>query len=112
MIRMKLIFNFIMMFIAYNGFAQNEREEKTKKTVTFSNGDEEIKIIAKSDKNVIKLTTITDYHKYEMLDLSHHEAVHKSAARRKLTKADQDDSFMADGFEKESENENDESSGA
>lgn len=112
MIRMKFIFNFIMMFIAYNGFAQYERGEKTKKTVTFSNGDEEIKIIAESDKNVIKLTTTTDYHKYEILDLSHHEAVHKSPDRRKLREAEQGESYMVEGSAEETKNENEESSGA
>ena len=41
------------MFIAYNGFAQDQQKERAKNTVTFPNGDEEIKIITKSDKNVI-----------------------------------------------------------
>ena len=100
------------MIIAYNGFAQNAQKEKTKSTVTFSNGDEAIKIIEKSDKNVIKLTTTADYDKYEMLDLSHHEAIHKSAGRRKLIEAEQDASHMADGSEKDTEDQNDNSSGA
>ena len=58
------------------------------------------------------MTTAAEYHKYEILDLSHHEAQHKSAARRKLREAEQDGSYMANGSEKETEDEHDESSGA
>ena len=100
------------MIIAYNGFAQNAQKEKTKSTVTFSNGDEAIRIIAKSDKNVIKLSNAGAYNEYEILDLSHHEAMHKSAARRKLMEADQGESYMVDGSAKETEDENEDSSGA
>ena len=71
-----------------------------------------LKIIAKSDKNVIKLTTTADYNKYEILDLSNHEAIHKSASRKKLIQADQDDYYMVDGSEKGPEDENNDSSGA
>ena len=112
MTKIKFIFNFIMMFIAYNGFAQNEQKGKTRNIATFSNGDEAIEIIAKSDKNVIKLRTTADYNKYEILDLSNHEAIHKSTSRKKLIQADQDDYYMVDGSEKDPEDENNDSSGA
>ena len=112
MTRMKYIFNFIMMIIAYNGFAQNAQKEKAKNTVTFSNGDEAIRIITKADRNVIKLSNAAAYDEYENLDLSHHEAMHKSAARRKLREAEQGESYMVDRSAKETEDENEESSGA
>jgi len=57
----KITISFIMMFIAYNGFTQNTMKGKTRSIATFSNGDEAIEIIAKTDKNVIRLTTADDY---------------------------------------------------
>ena len=80
---MKYIFNLLMMFIAYNGFSQNHRKEK-KNITTFPNGDEAITIIENSDTNVIRLTRTDDYNKYEMLDLSNHEAVHRTSKKREI----------------------------
>ena len=112
--KMRLIFNLLMMFIAYNGFAQNESKGKTRNIATFSNGDEAIEIISKTDKNVIKLTTTDDYSKYDILDLSNHEEIHKSSNRKKLIEAESNTFYMVEGSDKdpEDENENDDSSGA
>lgn len=78
---MKYLFNFLMMFIAYNAFAQSGKNEKIKNIVTFPNGDEAITIIENSERNVIQLTTTDDYNRYEMLDLSNHEAAHRTTKK-------------------------------
>ena len=79
---MKFIFNLLMMFIVYNGFSQNEGEDKRRKVITFPNGDEAITIFENSDTNVIRLTRVEDYNNYEMLDLSNHEAAHRPSKKR------------------------------
>lgn len=71
-----------MMFIVYNGFSQSTEKSKRKIITTFPNGDESITIIENSDTNVIRLTNTEDYNKYEMLDLSNHEAVHRISKKR------------------------------
>lgn len=84
---MRFIFKLIMMFIVYNGFSQNNEKNKTRNIVTFPNGDEAITIIENKDTNVIQLTTKEDYYKYEMLDLSNHEAAHRSIKKREIIRA-------------------------
>jgi len=108
----KITISFIMMFIAYNGFAQNTMKGKTRSIATFSNGDEAIEIIAKTDKNVIKLTTADDYNKYEILDLSNHEVNHMPSDKKKLIKVDTDAYYMVEGSDKEYEEEDEDTSGA
>ena len=108
----KITISFIMMFIAYNGFTQNTMKGKTRSIATFSNGDEAIEIIAKTDKNVIKLTTADDYGKYEILDLSNHEANYMPSDKKKLIKADTDAYYMVEGSDKEYEEEDEDTSGA
>jgi len=79
---MKYIFNLLMMLIVYNGFSQKAEKSKRVNITTFPNGDEAITIIENSDTNVIRLTRTQDYNKYEMLDLSNHEAVHRTSKKR------------------------------
>ena len=76
------------MFIVYNGFSQNTEKSKRKNITTFPNGDESITIIENSDTNVIRLTRTEDYNKYEMLDLSNHEAVHRPGKKRGIIKTE------------------------
>ena len=83
---MKFIFNLLMMFIVYNGFSQNTEKSKRRNITTFPNGDEAITIIENSDTNVIRLTRTEDYNRYEMLDLSNHEAVHRPSKKGELLK--------------------------
>jgi len=117
---MKYLFNFLMMFIAYNAFGQNGKNEKTRNIVTFPNGDEAITIIENSDKNVIQLTTTEDYNRYETLDLSNHEAVHRSSNKKGRIRSDIIDQFgenymvgkNEDEPTVESEDEEEETSGA
>lgn len=117
---MKYLFNFLMMFIAYNAFAQSGKNEKIKNIVTFPNGDEAITIIENSERNVIQLITTDDYNRYEMLDLSNHEAAHRATKKRGLMSGDAKDQFggnyMVGKNEREptveSENEEEETSGA
>ena len=71
-----------MMFIAYNGFSQNGKR-KRRSITTFPNGDEAITIIENSETNVIRLTSTEAYNRYEMLDLSNHEVVHRSSKKGK-----------------------------
>lgn len=85
---MKYIFNLFMMFIVYNGFAQNTEERKRNNVITFPNGDEAITIIANSDSNVIRLTGSESYNQYDMLDLSNHEAVHRSSKKRGIIRTE------------------------
>ncbi len=112
MTKTKFTLSLIMMIIAYNGFAQNEMKGKTRSIATFSNGDEAIEIIAKTNRNVIKLTTADDYSKYDILELSNHEANHKPSSKRKLIEADSDSHYMVEGSDKEYEEENEDTSGA
>lgn len=70
------------MFIVYNGFSQKAEKSKRGNIITFPNGDESITIIENSDTNVIRLTRTEDYNKYEMLELSNHEAVHRTSKKR------------------------------
>ena len=85
---MKYIFNLIMMFIAYNGFSQSTENRERRNITTFPNGDESITIIENSETNVIQLTRTEDFNKYEMLDLSNHEAVHRSTKKRGMLRMD------------------------
>jgi len=85
---MKFIFNLLMMFIVYNGFSQNTEKSKRRNITTFPNGDEAITIIENSDTNVIRLTRTEDYNRYEMLDLSNHEAVHRPSKKRGIIEMD------------------------
>jgi len=81
---MRYIFNFMMMFIGYMGFAQqNTNEKEDSYTTTFPNGDEAITIIENSKSNVLKLTLSEDFNKYQMLDLSNHEAIHRNSMNRR-----------------------------
>ena len=77
-----------MMFIVYNGFAQNAEKSKRNNVITFPNGDEAITIIGNSENNVIRLTEAESYNQYEMLDLSNHEAMHRSTKKRGLLRTD------------------------
>ena len=85
---MKFIFNLLMMFIVYNGFSQNSEKSKRRNITTFPNGEEAITIIENSDKNVLRLTRTEDYNRYEMLDLSNHEAVHRPSKKRGIIEMD------------------------
>ena len=78
----------IMMFIAYNGFAQNNSEIKESTVTTFPNGDEAITIIENSDTNVIKLISSRDFNEYEMLDLSNHEVKPRSTKKREIIRTE------------------------
>jgi len=112
--KVKFIFSFIMMFIAYNGLAQNEKNSGNRKVATFSNGDEAIRITAKTNKNMIKLTTTDDYNKYDILELSNHEVIHRKSKSRKLDETQSDGYYMVEGSEidPEIENEIEDTSGA
>ena len=77
-----------MLFIAYNGFAQNKSEIKESTVTTFPNGDEAITIIENSDTNVIKLISSRDFNAYEMLDLSNHEINHRSSKKREIIRTE------------------------
>ena len=114
---MKYIFNFLMMIIAYNAFAQRGDNEKKRNIITFTNGDEAVTIIENSERNVIQLTTTDDVNRYEMLDLSNHEEVHRSSKKKELIRADQfGDKYMVGDIVREPsaeiEDEEEETNGA
>ena len=79
---MKYILKFLMMFIAYNAFAQSNNNQQKRHIITLQNGDEDITIIEDSEKNVIQLTTTDDSSRYNMLDLSNHEVKHRSTKKK------------------------------
>jgi hypothetical protein len=82
---MKYIFNFMMMFIGYMGYAQtNTNGKENNHITTFPNGDEAITIIENSKSNILKLTSSDSYDKYKTLELSNHEAVHNKADNRRV----------------------------
>ena len=117
---MKYILKFLMMFIAYNAFAQSSNSQEKRHIITLQNGDEDITIIEDSEKNVIQLTTTDDSSRYEMLDLSNHEVNHRSTKKKGLIRADflnqYGDNYTVDESDRnhpgEWENENDDTSGA
>ena len=81
---MRYVFNIVMMFIGYMGFAQsNSNGKENSYTTTFPNGDEAITIIENSKSNVLKLTLSEDFNKYKMLELSSHEAAHRNSRNRR-----------------------------
>jgi hypothetical protein len=81
---MKYIFNFMMMFIGYMGYAQMNTNGKVNNHITtFPNGDEAITIIENSKSNILKLTSSDSYDKYKTLELSNHEAVHSMSSKRR-----------------------------
>ena len=93
---MKYILKIIMLFIAYNGFAQNESKIENSRITTFPNGDEAITIIKDSDTNVIKLISSRDFNEYEMLELSSHEANHRSAKKREIIRTEAESKIRND----------------
>lgn len=100
------------MFIVYNGFSQNTEKNKVGNIITFPNGDEDITIIENKDTNVIQLTTKEDYKRYEMLDLSNHEAAHRSTKKREIIRTKMTDmkvqGYTARNPNTEATNENEE----
>ena len=84
---MKYILKLLMMFIAYSTFAQNSNNQQ-KRTITLQNGDEDITIIKSSEKNVIQLSATDDSNRNNMLDLSNHEANHRSTKKKGLIRTD------------------------
>ena len=102
------------MFIAYNGFSQNGEKKRRRSITTFPNGDEAITIIENSETNVIRLTSADAYNKYEMLDLSNHEVVHRSSKKREIIGAEltdkHDESYTVGDSDTEKKDESEESS--
>ena len=81
---MRYVFNIMMMFLSYMGFAQsNTNGKENNYTTTFPNGDEAITIIENAKSNVLKLTLSEDFNKYKMLELSSHEAAHRNSKSRR-----------------------------
>lgn len=117
---MKYILKFLMMFIAYNAFAQSNNNQQKRHIITLQNGDEDITIIEDSEKNVIQLTTTDDSSRYNMLDLSNHEVKHRSTKKRGIIRADfidqNRDDYTVEGSDRnhpgELEDENEDTSGA
>jgi len=82
---MKYIFNLIMMFIGCMGYSQsNSSGRESNHITTFPNGDESITIIENSKSNVLKLSLSEDFQKYQSLELSNHEAVHRYSNKKRM----------------------------
>ncbi|MGI9531772.1 hypothetical protein [Lutimonas sp.] len=107
----KLTLSILMMTIAYNGYAQNNEKVKARSIATFSNGDEAIEIIAKTNKNVIKLSTAGDYNEFDILDLSNHEVSIQPSEKNKLMDVDSNTHYMVESADRIREEEEDDSSG-
>lgn len=108
----KLTLSILMMTIAYNGYAQNNEKKNTRSIATFTNGDEAIEIIAKTNKNVIKLSSTGDYNEFDILDLSNHEVRIQPSENNHLIDVDSITTYMVKNADKMREEEEDESSGA
>jgi len=78
--------------ISLTGFAQttnaNQPDKITKYVTTFPNGEEAITIIENSNSDNLKLSSADNFYKYEILDPTNHELVHKSNNRGKVCDID------------------------
>lgn len=108
----KRTLSILMMTIAYNGFAQNNEKGKARSIATFANGDEAIEIIAKTNKNVIRLSSSDDYNEFDILDLSNHEVNLQPRESNHLIDIDSSANYTVERPEKMRKEEEDDSSGA
>ncbi len=78
--RIKNVCRLLIAMLGYMGFSQQGNGEKWAKNITtFSNGDESITITENRNTNVLKLSKSESAEKYEILELSNHEAAHRSS---------------------------------
>ena len=79
-------------FISLTGFAQtstaSQSDKITKYVTTFPNGEEAITIVENSNTSDLKLSSADNFYKYEILDPSNHELVHKSKNTGKVCNID------------------------
>ena len=72
----------MIAMLGYIGFSQEGSTEKwVRHITTFSNGDESITITESHSANVLKLSKSENAEKYQILELSNHEAAHRSSHR-------------------------------
>ena len=94
-----LILLFAISMLSLTSFAQtntNKQSEKvTKYVTTFPNGEEAITITDHSTSDNLKLTSADNFYKYEILEPSNHELVHKSNNQGKVCSIDK--SNLEDG---------------
>ncbi|MCF6223132.1 MAG: hypothetical protein L3J34_05335 [Flavobacteriaceae bacterium] len=78
--------------ISLTGFAQTSNADQpdkiTKYVTTFPNGEEAITIIENSNSDNLKLSSADNFYKYEILDPTNHELVHKSNNKGKVCDID------------------------
>ena len=78
--------------ISLTGFAQTQNSDQldkiTKYITTFPNGEEAITIIENSNSNDLKLSSAENFYKYEILESSNHELVHRSNNKGKVCNID------------------------
>jgi len=83
---------FAITLISLTGFAQttkaNQPDKITKYITTFPNGEEAITIVDNSNSNDLKLSSADNFYKYEILDPTNHELVHKSNNKGKVCNID------------------------
>lgn len=94
-----LVLIIAISMIGISGYAQsntNKQSEKvTKYVTTFPNGEEAITITDHSTSDNLKLTSADNFYKYEILEPSNHELVHKSNNQGKVCSIDK--SNLEDG---------------
>ncbi len=78
--------------ISLTGYAQTSNaiqpDKITKYVTTFPNGEEAITIVENSNSDNLKLSSADNFYKYEILDPTNHELVHKSNNRGKVCDID------------------------
>ena len=73
------------VLIGYMGFSQQDYSANWNRHVTtFSNGEESITITESRHMNVLTLSSSDSAEKYEILELSNHEAAHRQALPEKI----------------------------
>jgi len=87
-----LVLIFAISIISMTSYAQsntNKQSEKvTKYVTTFPNGEEAITITDHSTSDNLKLTSADNFYKYEILEPSNHELIHKSNNQGKVCSID------------------------
>lgn len=87
-----LVLIFAIALLSVSTYAQadtNKQSEKVIKYVTtFPNGEEAISVTDKSSSDNLKLSSVDNFYKYEILESSNHELVHGSANQGKVCNID------------------------
>jgi len=89
----------VFILLSLNGFAQMNQADQgdhvTRQVIILPNGEEAVTIFENEETNILKLSTVDNFYKYEILKTSNRELVHRAANKGKICEID--NSELADG---------------